>query len=75
MDELPSPGTKGHEKTKNGQTGFEPVNYLEHQPLAIQDSQGDSQNLSDPMLARLVMAWPSLSEERKKIIGALLETI
>jgi hypothetical protein len=46
---------------------------LEHQPLASPDSQGDSQNLSDPILARLVRAWPVLSEERKKIIDSLLK--
>jgi len=50
-----------------------PDSTLEHQPLASPDSQGDSQNLSDPVLARLVTAWPCLSEERKKIISSLLE--
>jgi hypothetical protein len=44
---------------------------LEHQPLASPDSQGDSQNLSDPILARLVQAWPTSSEDRKKIFRAL----
>jgi hypothetical protein len=48
---------------------------LEEQPLASPDSQGDSQTSPDPILARLVKAWPSLSEERKKIIGSLLETV
>jgi hypothetical protein len=46
---------------------------LEHQPLASPDSQGDSQKISDPVLARLVLTWPSLSEERKRIIGSLLD--
>ena len=45
---------------------------LEQQALAKADSQIDSQALRDPDLARVVMAWPSLSEERKKIIGSLL---
>ncbi len=45
---------------------------LEQQSLAKADSHIDSQALRDPILARLVMAWPSLSEERKKIIGSLL---
>jgi hypothetical protein len=47
---------------------------LEHQPLASPDSQGDSQTPSDPILARLVTAWPSLSQERKMIIVALLDS-
>jgi hypothetical protein len=45
---------------------------LEQQSLASQDSQGDSQNRFDPDLAKVVTAWPNLSEERKKIIGSLL---
>jgi len=35
-------------------------------------AHGDSQNISDPVLARLVTSWPNLSEERKKIICSLL---
>jgi hypothetical protein len=45
---------------------------LEQEALAKADSHIDSQALRDPILARLVMAWPSLSEERKKIISSLL---
>jgi hypothetical protein len=47
-------------------------NELEQQARAKAASQIDSQALQDPLLARVVQAWPHLSEERKKIIGSLL---
>ena len=46
---------------------------LESQPLAGLGTQGGTQIPSDPILARLVTAWPTLSEERKKIIGSLVD--
>jgi hypothetical protein len=45
---------------------------LEQEALAKADSQIDSQALRDPVLAHLVMVWPRLSDDRKKIIGSLL---
>ena len=47
---------------------------MERQPVASPDSQGDSQALSDPILARLVKAWPGLSGHLKKIILSLFDT-
>ena len=55
-------------------TGFEPAGFtLQQQPLAGQGTQGRTQIPTDPILARLVTIWPTLSEERKKIIGSLLD--
>jgi len=54
-------------------TGFEPADStLQQQPLTSQGTQGGTQIPSDPILARLVATWPTLSEDRKKIIGSLL---
>ena len=54
-------------------TGFEPAgSTVQQQPLTDQGTQGGTQTPSDPILTRLVTAWPSLSEERKKIISSLL---
>jgi hypothetical protein len=55
-------------------TGFEPLDStLQQQALAGQGTQGGTQIPSDPILARLVVTWPNLSDERKKIIGSLLD--
>ena len=57
-------------------TGFEPADStLQQQPLAGQGTQGGTQIPSDPVLARLVTAWPTLSEERKSIISTLLNLL
>lgn len=48
---------------------------MEQQALTKADSQIDSQALRDPDLARIVAAWPALSEERKKIISSLLNLL
>jgi hypothetical protein len=45
---------------------------MQQQSLMGQGTQGGTQIPSDPILARLVSAWPSLSEKRKKIIGSLM---
>jgi hypothetical protein len=55
-------------------TGFEPAgSTLQQQPLTSQGTQGGTQFPSDPIVARLVETWYTLSEERKKIIGSLLD--
>jgi hypothetical protein len=55
-------------------TGFEPADStLQQQPLAGQGTQGGTQNYSDPILARLVTIWPTLSEERRKAVLLLLD--
>jgi len=55
-------------------TGFEPVgSTLQQQPLASQGTQGGTQGLHDPVLARLVTIWPTLSEERRKAILLLVD--
>ena len=57
-------------------TGFEPADStLQQQPLTSQGTQGGTQIPSDPILARLVMAWPVLTEERKKIICILMDRL
>jgi hypothetical protein len=55
-------------------TGFEPSDStVQQQPLTGQGTQGGTQIPSEPILARLVQAWPNLSGERKKVIGAMLD--
>jgi hypothetical protein len=55
-------------------TGFEPLySTVQQEPLTAQGTQGGTQIPPDADLARLVAAWPALSEERKKIIGSLLD--
>jgi hypothetical protein len=55
-------------------TGFEPVgSTLQQQPLTGQGTQGGTQIPSDPIWARLVTAWPTLSDERKKIISTMID--
>ena len=55
-------------------TGFEPSDSpVQQQPLTGQGTQGGTQIPSDPVWARLVMAWPALSDERKKIISSLVD--
>jgi len=46
---------------------------LEPQSLTESGTQGGTQNYSDPLLAKVVTAWPTLSQERKKIIVSLLD--
>jgi hypothetical protein len=54
-------------------TGFEPaVSNLQRQALAGQGTQGGTQNMSDPDLAKVVKAWPSLAPAIKAAINALV---
>jgi hypothetical protein len=71
-----SPVQTGQELEMVRGTGFKPADStLQQQPLSGQGTQGGTQNCVDPILARLVDAWPDLSDERKKIFGSLLETV
>jgi hypothetical protein len=55
-------------------TGFEPAgSTVEQQPLTGQGTQGGTQGLHDPIWARLVTIWPTLSEERRKAILLLVD--
>jgi hypothetical protein len=55
-------------------TGFEPADQpLPLQSVASPGTQGGTQMLSDPDLAKIVTAWPALSEERRKAILSLAE--
>ena len=54
-------------------TEFEPAgSTLQQQPPTGQGTQGGTQIPSDPILARLVTTWATLSDERKKIICSLV---
>jgi hypothetical protein len=56
-------------------TGFEPVDStVQQQPLTGQGTQGGTQKLSDPDLARLVTAWPKLATHLKEAILAIIRT-
>jgi hypothetical protein len=47
---------------------------LKQEQLTKARTQIGTQVFQNPDLARLVMAWPSLSDERKKIISSLLNS-
>jgi len=59
---------------ENGQNRIRTLDSeLQPQSLTKPSTQGGTQIPFDPILARLVTAWPTLSDERKKIICSLLE--
>jgi len=46
------------------------------QPRKFNDLQARThRRATDPKLARLVAAWPNLSEERKRIISSIVGTV
>ena len=56
-------------------TGFEPSTLpLEQQPLIRQGTQGGTQMLPDPDLAKIVTAWPTLAPALKAAVLALIQS-
>lgn len=56
-------------------TGFEPAgSTLQQQSLAGQGTQGGTQSISDPDLARIVTAWPTLSSALRAAVLAILQS-
>ena len=56
-------------------TGFEPAgSTLQQEPLTGQGTQGGTQNLSDPDLAKIVTAWPTLAPALKAAILAIIDS-
>lgn len=56
-------------------TGFEPVgSTLQQQPLTGQGTQGGTQMLPDPDLAKVVAVWPSMAPALKAAILAIIDS-
>jgi hypothetical protein len=56
-------------------TGFEPAGSpVQQQPLTDQGTQGGTQNIFDPDLAKIVTAWPALAPALKAAIWAIIQS-
>jgi hypothetical protein len=56
-------------------TGFEPAgSILQQQPLIGQGTQGGTQSMSDPDLAKIVTIWPTLAPALKAAVLAIVQS-
>jgi hypothetical protein len=70
-----TPDRFGHEKKKSGQNRIRTLDSeLQPQSLTKPSTQGGTQSYSDPDLAKVVTAWPTLSAGLKAAIVAIVQS-